>query len=1544
MPTLPKQTITANINAEILDNSRMLVSPYDVRHNLIDMIDSTHLFLNGKDIQSANFSTPLTRTTIAGDGALDFLYLPEYVSLDNSAFGYYSLRHNFNGGENTAIGSYSETCNVYGSGNTAVGYKSLAGNTFGNSNTVIGANTLQSNKFGSNNIAIGNGAGFYHGSGIGEKYSNKFYLGINNVSALAECPDISEGGGATPLMYGELDNIRLGIGTKGLHSSSTLEVSGSISPSLSGMYDLGKEAFGWKTAWLSHSINDDIYFSGEKLGIGTASPSGSYGLVTVAGGIVPDESDKYSLGVPDLKWQGHFSDLTADSFTALTFHAIESCVYECKTLYLASSGVCEGEPTPCGYLDDQSADGAGLVLVASGTSPETYRRRYEWLFSPSGSAPDNCLEDHNVHSQSSWNSNISINIASGNHIQTDRVIGRETVSLMAESGCFGFFLRPDNEVVIAGGTTTRNEKQLVQHGANGGTFTLTYSGQTTAAIAWDASASAVETALELLSNIDNVSVASATVSGYTAWTVEFLGSLAGTDVGQLVIGDTLLTLGGSASSAGQKFYTFLRSITKGDYLGAGCTTTHNYPDDFNEGQFRIEHGTAGESFYFEFQTNTPLLAGGNVRTTDLLDTSTRLEVAEAITYAIQNGRKADGVNDPNRAIPDFICCCHAMVGNPLDHSAMWNPALKLNDPTFGYSVLFFNTGHFSHDTPIHNLRSSNSNHAIGGGHASAQYPPIPDHRGASLVSWPAPVCTGGYKPGIQAVFDQKNNDRTVVVLKVDINSSDTAAEVQAKFDAEIGAGKIVVTSGPYSYLKGDDVPAGSAYDRYRRDDSKGELWPDEQRRDCFAITGLMFEYLDAAVTVGEETFNLKELTNAPNCYAKESRVEEVQSYQSRSDITPVIEIPTQRAQHTGAHLAGLMYVLNYSGTPAINASVTTTQQGSTDVTTAESFGEANATYLSREEFIKPNPLSPEGKIHNISDVNFLSSGTDYTVSYSALMSGVTVGQKFISRTSNKKKTDDKEHFYGFDINYKDKLDVVDSHNQKTDRLDISVYDDMTAPVNAFTVMRDYKGAGLVGITNMVTNPLPNTIFNVQSTGNAVARVTGGDGTYSRLQLLSGSNYIDSADGLEVEYAANAGKISLYKDGTKNVAISIDPSRQVGIDLDVPNAKLAVRGDISMQEFDQGRAASNTSSFGKLFVTASDIDGECQKLIFQDECGNQKDLGLNSRDSKLSSTLFGDQNGNQFAGFLSPLSRSVADLTDNFRNITYGASGLKNLTSGDDNIAVGYRAGTNVSQGGKNILIGNLAGEGLTTGMGNVIIGHNVGDDEISSNISNSILIGRDNLGRNATTDYSLYIGAGHNYTILKGIMGPNPSDKYLEVPDGKFMVTGGSDNMTIKHSNNFFGSDKVASIFNKNDIYSNNPDGGVAFTFTGADGNEKTLMTMRHHVDAMTTLPTFAVASIERPAISVSGDINILGGIRFSDGTSVTLESNQMNLGGSIKADSTNKRVSIGNGTFTPTATLEVLPNTASERVQEWKNQSGDVVAWLDQNGNMHVMGSYNQF
>lgn len=53
---------------------------------------------------------------------------------------------------------------------------------------------------------------------------------------------------------------------------------------------------------------------------------------------------------------------------------------------------------------------------------------------------------------------------------------------------------------------TRQEIQSVEHDGTGGDFTLTFEGQETAAIAWDATAADVETALELLSTITAVTV------------------------------------------------------------------------------------------------------------------------------------------------------------------------------------------------------------------------------------------------------------------------------------------------------------------------------------------------------------------------------------------------------------------------------------------------------------------------------------------------------------------------------------------------------------------------------------------------------------------------------------------------------------------------------------------------------------------------------------------------------------------------------------------------------------------------------------------------------------------------------------------------------------------------------------------------------------------------------------------------------------------------------------------------------------------------------
>ncbi len=86
-----------------------------------------------------------------------------------------------------------------------------------------------------------------------------------------------------------------------------------------------------------------------------------------------------------------------------------------------------------------------------------------------------------------------------------------------------------------------NEVQKVSNTATGGTFTLTFSSQTTSALAYNATASQVEAALEALPNITDVFVYGTGTSA-DPWVVEFRDP-GGQDVAQMTADDSGLTGG-----------------------------------------------------------------------------------------------------------------------------------------------------------------------------------------------------------------------------------------------------------------------------------------------------------------------------------------------------------------------------------------------------------------------------------------------------------------------------------------------------------------------------------------------------------------------------------------------------------------------------------------------------------------------------------------------------------------------------------------------------------------------------------------------------------------------------------------------------------------------------------------------------------------------------------------------------------------------------------------------------------------------------------------
>jgi Flp pilus assembly protein TadG len=102
-----------------------------------------------------------------------------------------------------------------------------------------------------------------------------------------------------------------------------------------------------------------------------------------------------------------------------------------------------------------------------------------------------------------------------------------------------------------GGNPASEVDRVTISSATGGTFTLTFNGQTTGPLAFDATAGTVQTALQGLSSIGsgNVSVASSVVSTNRFYDVTFSGSLAMTDVGAMTVGASLTPVGASASVA-----------------------------------------------------------------------------------------------------------------------------------------------------------------------------------------------------------------------------------------------------------------------------------------------------------------------------------------------------------------------------------------------------------------------------------------------------------------------------------------------------------------------------------------------------------------------------------------------------------------------------------------------------------------------------------------------------------------------------------------------------------------------------------------------------------------------------------------------------------------------------------------------------------------------------------------------------------------------------------------------------------------------------------
>jgi hypothetical protein len=119
-----------------------------------------------------------------------------------------------------------------------------------------------------------------------------------------------------------------------------------------------------------------------------------------------------------------------------------------------------------------------------------------------------------------------------------------------------------------GGNVSEVQTATITGAPTGGTFTLTLEGETTAAIAYNATAAAVQTALEGLSNLapGDVTVTGAAGGPYT---ITFGGARAGADVPQMTASGAGLT-GGTSPAVG------VATTTAGGATVAGAGTAEGF--------------------------------------------------------------------------------------------------------------------------------------------------------------------------------------------------------------------------------------------------------------------------------------------------------------------------------------------------------------------------------------------------------------------------------------------------------------------------------------------------------------------------------------------------------------------------------------------------------------------------------------------------------------------------------------------------------------------------------------------------------------------------------------------------------------------------------------------------------------------------------------------------------------------------------------------------------------------------------------------------------
>ena len=490
-----------------------------------------------------------------------------------------------------------------------------------------------------------------------------------------------------------------------------------------------------------------------------------------------------------------------------------------------------------------------------------------------------------------------------------------------------------------------------------------------------------------------------------------------------------------------------------------------------------------------------------------------------------------------------------------------------------------------------------------------------------------------------------------------------------------------------------------------------------------------------------------------------------------------------------------------------------------------------------------------------------------------------------------------------------------------DRLSIHLDNGQSNVREAVTVLRNGGTAsqsGLVGITNAAYDPdtgsalIPDTIFNVQSTGDSNIRFTSGPSKDYRscLELLGVSNtrssglhfsydpefddaYVDADTGYGYyEPCVNPGvtdktvsDISLIRPsgdvGMEFSHISLSERGYVSIGLTrvheqrhfEANAPLTIAyacdnhqdsGTISIHE--QASSPADHADFGKLYVKPYSVGGRTQAIYFKDDGGTETNLVL-SQDLDPSNPedglVYGDGNCNTYGGLNSPPTRS--EISSQTSNTFYGNNVANDTVYTSGNLLMGCQTASGLTQVFNNIVLGDKSAQDDGELKNNILIGHRSAQG-LTNGLINSIIIGHDLQvdDDDASTDGLFLVDK-----LIKGSLVKN--SQYMSVTDGYFSVLD-TDDVEFKIINEY---DDARSRFTTNiDLIDYNrsdaqyPQNNLKFNFRNSNNvSNWTLFQLESIGAPMTNTPSFA--STPNPYARLDGDLLIRGAIRFADGSTI---------------------------------------------------------------------------